>query len=493
MKRALLVLKLSEATAQLELAALILISIIATAIGPFAHVNWPGGGWIGALALLAAGCALALLLIGPVAKYLACALAGLPQRTTILRIILVGLAAQVCVVLLTHPQVGSDPATYLRLAEKLARGETYSDERGLLAFWPAGLPLFLAPFVGIFGAGILAVTIANLVLYVVGVVAAWQLGKNMFSPSTGLLAALLFSAWPSRLLSSGFASKENLTVAMVLAGIALCVATFSAASRVAWRYAIAAGLAFGMAGLAQPGLLLFVAIIPLAYRYAFQRVGGRQFFLLCAIIFVCMAACLVPWQARNCVIFDYKFCGVATNGGSVFYRANNPLATGSYTAQGEVPLSHLPELEQNKIGFELGKKWIVDHPVGFLKLGVRKLIFLLEDDNYGAYWGILRGGGGNDAESFRDGSTGRIVAFRVAEWISWTFWVVIAGLVARASIGWTRRSSIGDREKLLPLVYPMLYCAVVFSVFESGSRQHAIALAPMLVLAAASIMRAGIR
>lgn len=493
MKRRFSVLRLRKITVQAELAALILISLFATAIGPFARIHWPGGGWRAVLLLGAAGCALSVVLVGPVAKYLAYVVARLPQRATIWRIILVGIVTQVCVALLTHPQVASDPAAYLMLAEKLARGQPYTDKNGFLAFWPAGLPLFLAPFVAIFGAGIMALMVANLVLYVVGVVAAWYLGKHLFSVSTGLLAAMLFSAWPSRLLSSGFASKENLTVSMVLAGSALCVATFSAASNVAWKYGVAAGVAFGMAGLAQPGLLLFVAIIPLAYRYAFQLVGARQFFLRCAMVVVCMVGCLAPWQARNCLIFEYMFCGVATNGGSVFYRANNPLATGSYIAEGEVPLSHLPELEQNRAGFELGKKWILEHPSGFMKLAARKLIFLLEDDSYGAYWGILRGEGRNEEQSFRQGSASRIAAFRIAEWVSWTFWVLIAALVARGSIGWRGQSSMKVREALLPLMYPMLYCVVVFSVFESGSRQHAIALAPMLVLAAASAMRVGSR
>jgi hypothetical protein len=41
------------------------------------------------------------------------------------------------------------------------------------------------------------------------------------------------------------------------------------------------------------------------------------------------------------------------------------------------------------------------------------------------------------------------------------------------------------RADRLPLLYPLLYSAVVFAVFESDRRQHMIALALLIVLASA--------
>ncbi len=478
-----------RALTKIELGIFVSLLVFSIAVAPYSRVPWEGAGWIAKVTFVLSGIALAMLLSGPVARLAGKRVASLPNRLTIGSILSFGILLQLCVAAGTHPQLTSDPAVYMYLAEKLANGEPYIDNSGFLAHWPPGLPLYLAPFVAVFGAGFYALLLANIGLYVIGCYATWQLGKSLSGASTGLLASILFSLWPSRLLSSGLASKENLTVAMLIAGTALCVKAFKAPDRNAWAWSIAAGIAYGIAGLAQPGLLLFAATVPIAYRYAYRQLGPRRYLLRSALVIIFTVLCLLPWQVRNCIIFKQEFCGIATNGGSVFYRANNPVATGSFLAQGEVSLKSLSELDQNRIGFELGKKWIREHPTGFAQLAVKKLIILLQDDNYGAYWGILRGEGKNDADSYSEGTSARILTFEIAEWISWLFWVLVVSWSARSYLFRRRRMEFSEQEKLLPLVYPMLYCAVIFSVFESGTRQHMIALAALIVLAAASIMR----
>lgn len=470
-----------------ELGLARILLILAIVIAPYYNIQWPGGGWIGAAVLLLSGCLLAFFLTGVFGERLGKALSATGARFRLFKIILFGVVAQISVALITDPVLVSDPRTYLALAERLAGGVDYMDEAGHRAFWPPGLPLFLMPFVAFFGSGAMAIAVANIVLYVIGAFSAWDLGRKTFTPHVGVLAALLFTIWPSRLLCAGLAAKENLTVAMILAGSALCFAAFQSVGRRSWLFAAGAGFCFGLAALAQPGFVLLVVAVPIIFRSAFSARLG-PYIARSAVVIGCAVMCLLPWHIRNCMVFDGQFCGIATNGGSVFYRANNPKATGIWIEEGEVPITKLPELVQNQLGFELGKKWIRENPDEFLKLAVKKLVHFFGADSYGAAFGILRGGGLDHEQSLKMSSAERLWSYRAASWVSLAFWVMVLAWSARAIAvnGWN--AQFPSSERLLPLVYPLIYSAVVFSIFESGSRQHTVAQGLLLVLAASFLV-----
>src|SRR5262249_8317790 len=120
---------------------------------------------------------------------------------------------------------------------------------------------------------------------------------------------------------------------------------------------------------------------------------GRAFlrgFGLVLPVAVAMAVVVFPWTLRNHRVFA-AWVTVSTNGGDVFYRANNPLATGGYTQRGEQSLESYDELTRNGVGFRLGKRWIAEHPAKFIALAFRKQILFLGDDAQGAYETLKRG------------------------------------------------------------------------------------------------------
>ncbi len=469
---------------RLELAVACVLLAAAAVIAPYYMFEWPGSGRAGTLLLLCAGLVLAAVAIGPGGHYLRRMLDRATDKLTLRAILVLGLVLQVVTALATAPVPVSDGKMYLSLAAMLSEGR-YADNLGQIAFWPPGLPLVLSPLVALLGAGMLSVVIANLLFYAIGAVSAWRLGSDMFDRRSGLLAAFLFTVWPSRFLSAAVVSKENLTIAMMLAGASLTVLAFRRNDGKWWLPAAAAGAAFGLAAMAQPGLLLFVLMIPLAYRL-FLATGAR-FVAVSGVVFLVGILTLMPWHLRNCYVFNGEFCGLATNGGSVFYRANNPLATGEWTPEGKIPITHLPELEQNRLGFALGKQWITENPQQFAMLAARKLGLLLRDDRYGAYWGILRAEGGTHSEAVRDASPGRNLAYKIGHWVSLAFWILICCWSARALIGILLSRDRVQAERALVFVYPLLYSAAVFSVFESDRRQHLMALGFLIVFAAGAL------
>ena len=163
------------------------------------------------------------------------------------------------------------------------------------------------------------------------------------------------------------------------------------------------------------------------------------------------------------------------------------LGAGLLLAWRGTPLEGLSELERDRMGYELGRQWIRTHPLDAAKLSLRKWRAYLGGDDHGAYWGVLRGAGGNEADAVASASLGRMALYRVANVVSLAYWVLLAALCARTILGW-RVDDVRDGQVFRPLVYPLLCGAAVFGIFESGDRQHMFAVGPLIVLAVAGVV-----
>ena len=164
---------------------------------------------------------------------------------------------------------------------------------------------------------------------------------------------------------------------------------------------------------------------------------------------------ILPWTLRNYqVLGEFKL--VSTNGGDVLYRANNPLAHGGYMSRGEVDLSHLGELEKDRTGGMLAKKWITENPTDFLMLAVEKQIRFMGDDAVGVY------------ATFRAAGTNRntkiYAPLKLACNLWWlAIWLSLATLVLNG-----RKLNPKTRIQL----WGWFYLFVLHSVFESSSKYH---------------------
>lgn len=454
----------------------------------YQNVHLPSGGVVGALfiALLAISIIFVVLRFGNAAAARLSNRIPTPDDPRVFLSIFLGLALQVGVAAWTHPIPASDHATYLRLAARLAAGLRYEHELGL-AFWPPGLPLALTPFVKLLGPNAAAAIALNGVLYVVGAWYLWKLGRRLFSRHAAILAIVLFAIWPNRLFLAATASKEMLTLTATLAAISLFVDACMANPRPAGR-AFLSGVGIGVSALAQPGLLLVGLAWPMIFRKFLSPNGWRRSITILLVWALGVGAVLGPWMLRNCTQFEGTFCGIATNGGSVFYRANNPLATGQWIREGEVPLEPVPELQRNRQGFEMGIRWIVENPLQAMALSARKVTFLLGSDDTGPYYAIFRGLGGTHADAESGVSPGRHLAYRIAAAIALAFWLFIVS--ACLNYAWYGPLE-GDSRTVPILMAPLVCCIPVFAIFESGPQQHVAAMGPLVLLAAAFLCGRG--
>ncbi len=403
-------------------------------------------------------------------------LAALPRGRWLAALIVAGIAVRVIWALLFPAPYTSDGDSYYRLAERLAQGQTFQTPHGEWVAWPPGYPFLLLVHFKILGIGRLAVTVANLLLFAGSLLAVDALARRFSSRGEGTsrLATLLLALWPNLIASAGVASKEMVVVFLLPATLFLYLEAVERPTRWA-ALSLAAGVVLGYAILTQPAVQLLAgvfAVFEILLRTPVLRAAGRL-----ALLGLGMAVVILPWTWRN-----YQVTGtpvlVSANGGSVFYRANNPLATGGWIPQGERSLDGYDELTADRLGYQWGKEWIRENPGAFLHLAFQKQILFLGDDATGLYE-IKRGG------SIGGGAYALLKLLTNAWW--WGIWALIltAFLVRRSGAGWERRAEV------VLFLMTVLYFWAIDSVFESGARHHLPLVGVLAVLAASASTGAG--
>jgi 4-amino-4-deoxy-L-arabinose transferase-like glycosyltransferase len=351
----------------------------------------------------------------------------------------------------------SDYATYFGLAKELIESHKYGSTGAGLAFWPPGYPFFLYSLFFVFGEHPWIPFLANSLLFAVGLASVYWLSRLVAGEPVARIATLILVFWPAYFMSAGLASKEML----VLCLIPLCLYSYfravlasSAPSRIAWL--IFTGALIGMMGLTQPSLMLFPSVL-LGYEILRFVSPVRAVFRL-ALVAVVAILVIVPWTYRNHRVLG-SWVPVSTNGGDVFYRANNDKATGAFTEGGAYSLEQMDEVSRSKLGYELGKDWIRSHPGPFLQLALRKQVLFLGDDATGAYESLKRGLG--------------IGGIRYFAWkgISNLYWWGVCLLMALGLLSnW--RGALAAKPEVSTLYLAILYLYAMHSVFESGGKYH---------------------
>jgi 4-amino-4-deoxy-L-arabinose transferase-like glycosyltransferase len=365
----------------------------------------------------------------------------------------------------------SDHAAYFRLAERLYTEGIYQDGRGDRAYWPPGYPFFLFATFAIVGVKSWIPLAANQLFYVATSVATYRIGRLVLDEQAGFLSVLLLAIWPTYVFSAALASKEMLLAALLAIALFLYLRGIDPVFRgvTSGVHLLGSGLTLGLASLTQPSLMLFPGALA---AHAFVRRDGllrsaRQV----VIVIVGMTAVIAPWAARNLEVLN-ALIPVATNGGYNFYRANNSLATGGYTATGEHPLLQLNEVERNRAGYRLGIDWILAQPHQFLALAVKKQILFLGDDAHGASETLKRG-------------RGITPLYVLAKGFSNLYWLGLWGLILLAL---RRHPGLYQTPGVLLLVLSFFYLLAIDSIFESGPRHHMPAIGFLAILAGGALI-----
>ncbi len=422
--------------------------------------------------LAVAGCALAVLHKWSDALYLVkerisefCC--RVPLTSFLLICLGVGIGIRLLWVSFFPAPLHADGLHYFKLALALAQGHEYRSDTGDLAYWPPGYPFIISVGLRLLGPHAWVVTVLNLVLFSVSVPLVYALGRWIEDARTGRLSALVLVLWPNYVASAGLGSKEMVMVPCLLATLLLYFRSRSAdrISKTA-LLGFAAGVVLGFASLTHPSFQLFPVVL-LAYEWL-SSCTSRSF-LRVAVLLVGMAFVIFPWALRNHEKLGHWVI-ISDNGGDVFYRANNSLANGTYVYEGQTILPE-DEVQRDRMGYQLGKHWIVSHPLQFLWLAERKLTFLLGDDGVGVYESMRRG---------LEIAGGPYFFFRA---VASSYWFLVwMSILNMMGLRW--RPATALRPELLTLMLSFLFLIPIHSVFETDSRHHVPVIGALAVLSA---------
>ncbi len=221
-----------------------------------------------------------------------------------------------------------DQLSYDALARSLLAGHGYSFDR---AWWPATAPnqptsfwsflypLYLAGTYTLFGPHPLAARIIQGLL--LGPLTAWllyRLGRRLFSPTVGLVAAAISSFYIYFAYYDAALMTESVYIAAILGAMVL---TVEIAERPSWGKWLALGLVLGVATLQRQVVLLFLPFL-LGWLLWAGRKRFRWWSILAPLLILMLT--LLPWTVRNYTIF-HRFVLLNTNAGFAFYWANHPI------------------------------------------------------------------------------------------------------------------------------------------------------------------------
>ncbi len=383
--------------------------------------------------------------------------------------LILGLAIRLAWILRFPVTLKSDHLTYFQNAAVMAAGQ---NPHG--AFFPPGFSLFLTPFFMVFGAHLWVCAGCALLLFTATYFLTYALARRIQGGMASRIAPVLVAVWPGYFTLAGINCKENFLAVLVPASILLYLKASDTSpldrpgannSTFRWSFAVAAGLCIGLTALTQPGYMLFPAVI--FGLEIVRRTGLLISVARTAVFSIAVVAAILPWTYRNYLVFHHLVL-ISTNGGSVFYRANNPLANAHFEAQGELPLPK-DEFAADKEGYRMADEWITHHTGDFAVLMVKKQIVFLGDDALGSY------------ETLKRELTPSVALYASVKAISNLFWLVIWTLLL---LGFPLLFRIRNwRLWYGALFLPLLYQWVIDSVFESGPRHHVpyVALISILV------------
>lgn len=215
-------------------------------------------------------------------------------------------------------------------------------------------PLFNALVYWVFGPSPVAMLIVESLLSAVAAGACYWIGRQLFSPTAGAVAAALIMLHPAFILyDTHKVHPLSFDAALAASGLALVLA-LSVHAPV--RLVVLTALVHGLGMLERS---TFVGFVPLALAALWMTARDRRVALRMGLYAITIAAVFAPWVVRNLQVYG-AFVPVSTLSSELLWRGNNPRASGGAFADGAgyVPMFDVapPDLKAEMVGKdELGQ------------------------------------------------------------------------------------------------------------------------------------------
>jgi len=269
----------------------------------------------------------------------------------------------------------SDAFEFHTLAKNLSEGRGFTLDNIPTAYRAPGYPLFLAVLYKLFGPNILIGQIAQAGLETIQCFLLFLLGRKLFSSLAGLISACFWAAFPVSVIQSNFLMPEPLFI--LLMGTALVI-IFSNYFK-SYTGKISLGLIIGCGSLIKPFFIL--APFSLLFWMILKKTALKEIIDTISIVSIVAALTISPWLIKNISQFNKPM--ISSNGGINFWIGNNPDATGGFRFQSvNNPFDSISsEIDRDRVGYQLGLKFIKEQPIKAITLLPKKLAYLFSSDS----------------------------------------------------------------------------------------------------------------
>ena len=322
------------------------------------------------------------------------------QKQALIAILVVSVSLRVLAALYLGNEVKELPGTFDQISYNLL-AQRVLDGHGFTfgtTWWPAtqaGAPTahwsylytgYLMLVYALFAKSALAARVIQAVLTgIAHPFLAYLIGREVFNPVTGLVAAALTAIYTYFVYYSAALMTEPFYLVLILLSLWLAIrlarsgADPGEAGESKWILGLLLGLSLGAVVLLRQ---LFVLIIPFIFLWVWWASRRKQFgpLLLAGCVIV---AVILPFTLFNYLRFD-RFVLVNTNAGYAFFWANHPIYGTHFvpiltawmgTYQDLIPtgLLTLDEAALDQALFRLGIGFILQDPVRYLYLSISRV------------------------------------------------------------------------------------------------------------------------
>jgi len=318
--------------------------------------------------------------------------------------------------------------------------------------WPPGYSFVLYLFFALFGINVESIIFVNILLFILTIVGVFYATKKIYGASAAKFSALIILVWPNYLFLSATGAKEAVICAILPWLVLLFI---SQLEKPVWYKPVLIGFLLGLSVLTQPSTILLYGVV--VFIYALMRQQLFNMIKLSIMAFIAMSITIAPWTVRNYINFD-RFIMVSVNGGDVFYRANNPNSLPGYNPPtADSPLSHLPSIEKDKLGYKLGFEWIKNNPMDFASLSIKKAVLYFGNDDTSLWQTIDNPSNSNKG-----------LLYYVLLVLTNAYWLLI--LLLLSVVVWSKKNKKDDYLLLFSGIF--LCFLFVDMLFEAGTRHH---------------------
>ena len=367
---------------------------------------------------------------------------------------------------------GSDEVLYNEYGENFRQGQFWwaSVPFGIehASAWKApGYPAWVGFWYSLVGASAFRVYVIQALLAPLTVLLTWALGRRVFTPRVGLVAAWIVAVFPLVFEYYGMLFPEALVIPLTL-GVLLVLSHRRAPD---WRGAALLGALIGVTLLIRP--TSFFLFAPVAVLWMISC-GPRRGAGLTAIAIAAAALVIAPWTIRNYEVTDGGFIPLSVQDGAVYGTFNdeaandpeNPYAWRFSLADPPEILTRMPRPDDAELRTGLQDAafdYIADHPgsvaEAFYWNGIRRFWDLRSPDE------VL------DEVEFQGRS-------RAVRGIGLGLYWLLLPLAAYGA--WAIR---GRRRLLWPLAALVLAASVAFTII--GGTRYRAPLEPLVAIGAA--------